>query len=77
MSVSPSAYAQRIGDIVDYKDHEDLVTQVALSLFPVSYYVQDVEVELTKGVRQPSVLEADHRCRDLLARYLRLSKRHD
>ena len=77
MSVSPSAYAQRIGDVVDYKDHEDLVTQVALSLFPVSYYVQDVEVELTKGVHQPSVLKADHSCRDLLARYLRLSKRHD
>lgn len=77
MSVSSFVYAQTIGDVFEATGHEDLVRQVALKMFPVSHYVLDVENALKQGERQASVLMAEHHCRNLLARYVRLCNRRE
>ena len=77
MAVAPPAYARRIGGVIDAISHEDLVNKVALTLFPVSKYVQNVEDKLKTGARQSSVLETDHYCQELLYRYLRLCQRRE
>ena len=77
MAAATPAYARRVGNIVDAENHEDLVSKVALVLFPVSDYVQEVEDKVRQGFRQATVLEADHYCQELLDRYVRLCRRRE
>ena len=54
---------------------EDLVTFVALAIFPKSSYVEEVETLLFTGLQQSRVFQAREWLSSMAARYIRLAKR--
>eukprot|EP01071_Lankesteria_metandrocarpae_P001151 Lankesteria_metandrocarpae@DN1324_c0_g1_i1.p1 len=72
---SDEASAATIMNVVP-KSHEDLVSHVVRQMFPYSDYVRQVEEELWKPSRKPTVHAAILWLRTISATYLRLCIRH-
>lgn len=68
--------ARKVGGVSTAHNHEDIVEEIAKSLFPTSSYVKELERELFFSRRHPTAEAAVEWMRTACERYVRLCKRH-
>lgn len=69
--------ARKVASISAVNSHEEIVEEIAKSLFPTSSYVKELERELFFSKRHPTAETAIEWMRTACERYVRLCKRHN